>query len=134
MMFRMLTTMATYIGYFALSALRREAESASEIACRNANPPTIFMYGSPSAMRSGLRPISKRMFSAKCVRAKLRITPEIRLKSSEMPTTCTTLSLLPAPMYCEHRIDVPRDMTSKRRNTRFMIWFTTPTAATLLSE
>ena len=134
MMFRMLTTMATYIGYFALSALRSDAESDSEIACRNANPPTIFMYGSPSAIRSGLRPMSMRMLPAKFVSAKLMSTPEMRLKSSEMPTTCTTLSLLPAPMYCEHRMDVPREITSKRRNIRFIIWLTTPTAATLLSE
>ena len=43
MMFRMLTTMATYIGYFALSALLSEAESAIDTACRNAKAPTVFI-------------------------------------------------------------------------------------------
>ena len=126
--------MATYMGYLALSALRSEAESESERACRKANPPTICMYGSPSAIRSGLSPISISRSSARKRRAMLTIMPKRKLKSREVPTTWITLSRCPAPMYCEQRMEVPREMTSKRRNTRFISWLTTPTAATLLSE
>lgn len=52
----------------------------------------------------------------------------------EMPTTCVTFLSSRAPMYCEQSTEVPRLMTSKTRNVSMMIWLTTPTAATLLSE
>ena len=85
-------------------------------------------------MRLSRIPIRFRRFPANPYRQALMASPDTRLKSREIPTTWITLSRLPAPMYWEHNMDVPREMTSKMINIRFRSWFTNPTAATLLSE
>jgi hypothetical protein len=87
MMLSTFTTIDTYIGYLALSALRSEADNDSEMACRKANPPTIFMYGRPSAIKSGLNPIHNSRSSAIKISTALITSPNKVLNSSEIPTT-----------------------------------------------
>ena len=88
----------------------------------------------PSCISSAVSPISRRMGWTQENSTRLTVIPTARLTRMDTPTTCTTFLCSFAPRYWEHRTDVPRLMTSKTRKVSMIIWLTTPTAATLLSE
>ena len=88
----------------------------------------------PSVISSEVSPIRRRIGPAPKKRSRLMDTPTTMFTRIETPTTCTTFFCRRAPRYWEQRTEVPRLMTSNTRKVSIIIWLTTPTAATLLSE